>query len=206
LIFLFRQTFLGKHKSSQTIHCQLFTEIKQEPSLVLLHQSLHYDFSSFHVVNNFIRFPLPDKNGHLLALDLQPALKFDLIHTENVWPQLRPIQKYWQSFFPSGGEIPKEAKSFFSPGFLWTRLPLSKESDMMISDFLKPAFAEYLALYIDLIKNSESVSKERALKILEGQKNYINYRSTKDPARAMLTRLYGNDWTETYINEVLFNV
>ena len=151
---------------------------------------------------DFVTLP----KGHLLALDLQPALKFDSLHTQVVWPRLLSIHKYWQSVLPSGGAIPTEAQSFFSPGFLWSRLPLSKESDTMISDFLKPAFAEYLALYIDLIKNSEAVSKERALKILEGQKNYINYRSTKDPARAMLTRLYGNDWTETYINEVLFNV
>ena len=43
-------------------------------------------------------------------------------------------------------------------------------------------------------------------KILDGQKSYLNYRSKKDPARGMLTRYYGKDWTEKYIHNVLFKI
>ncbi len=167
---------------------------------LLIHPSNYYELPFFGA--DFVTLP----NGHLLALDLQPALKCDPKHTEYVWSRLLPIHEYWQSFFPFGGDIPKEAAPFFSPGFLWTRLPLSNDSDSLISDFLRPAFAKYLSLYIDLIQRSESLPIERSLKILEGQKAYLNYRSTKDPARGMLSRFYGNDWTEDYIKKVLFNI
>ena len=149
---------------------------------------------------DFVTLP----NGHLLALDLQPALKMDISHTENVWSDLIPIHDRWQALLPFGGPIPKEAEPFFSPGFLWTRLPLNKESDCIIAEVIRPAFREYLYLYIKLINQSSIVSNNLSQQLLEGQKAYINYRSTKDPARAMLTRFYGKDWTEEYINKVLF--
>ncbi len=151
---------------------------------------------------DFVTLP----NGHLLALDLQPALKMDPIHTNKVWNKLLPLHSKWQQLLPSGGSIPKEAEPYFSPGFLWTRLPLNQESDTIISDVIRPAFREYLNLYIELIKASKAVSDERALKILKGQQLYINYRSKKDPARAMLSRFYGEEWTENYIQKVLFDL
>ncbi len=160
----------------------------------------HYELPFFGA--DFVTLP----SGHLLALDLQPALKDDQIHNESVWPTLLKIHERWKDFFPSGGPIPKEAESFFSPAFLWTRLPLGSEGDQIISEHLRPAFQEYLQFYVELIKDSKTVSKERSLKILSGQKSYINYRAKKDPARGMLSRFFGNDWTERYINEVLFDL
>ena len=43
-----------------------------------------------------------------------------------------PLHTRWQKLLPSGGAIPKEAQSFFSPGFLWTRLPLNDNSDKVV--------------------------------------------------------------------------
>ncbi len=214
--FLYKQTVTGSSRNSIKVttstwacRCSKINKIRAacidgEDSFsvfnLLIHPSNYYELPFFGA--DFVTLP----NGHLIALDLQPALKSDLIHTKDVWSRLIPIHKYWQSIFPSGGDIPKEAESFFSPGFLWTRLPLSTESDNLIVDCLRPAFAQYLSLYIDLVKVSTLVSDERASKILAGQNDYINYRSKKDPARLMLKRIYGLDWTEEYINNVLFNL
>ncbi len=167
---------------------------------LLIHPSHHYDLPFFGA--DFVTLP----NGHLLALDLQPVLKADILHTNDVWSRLIPIHNQWQSLLPSGGQIPKEAESFFSPAFLWTRLPLGNKSDRTITKVIKPAFIEYLSFYIKLLKSSVKVSSERSLQLLEGQKSYITYRSTKDPARGMLTRFYGKDWTEDYIHKVLFQI
>ena len=73
--------------------------------------------------------------GHLLALDLQPALKGDKDHTDKVWSQLMPIFERWQALLPGGGPIPEEAQPYFSPGFLWTRIPLGEEGDASVADF-----------------------------------------------------------------------
>lgn len=145
-------------------------------------------------------------NGHLIALDFQPAIKSDPQHTNKVWDMLMPLHKHWQSLLPPGGPIPEEAKSYFSPCFLWTRLPLGEEGEDFINNVITKAYDDYLSLYIDLLLQSKEISNERSLVILEGQKKYMKYRSDKDPARGMLGRIFGSNWTESYINDVLFDL
>jgi len=151
---------------------------------------------------DFVSLP----NGHLIALDLQPALKNDIIHTQNVWKKLKSIHSIWQSKLPSGGSIPEEASHFFSPGFLWSRIPLGDEGDNLIKNVIKPAFNDYLTFFLDLVENSKKVSKARSLIILEGQKQYMRYRAKKDPAKGMLKGFFGSTWTENYINNILFDL
>ena len=151
---------------------------------------------------DFVTLP----NGHLLALDLQPVLKSERLHTEDVWDKLLPIHKRWQSLLPEGGDIPTEAKPYFSPGFLWTRLPLDEDINLTIEEVIRPAFKEYLSLYLQLASKAEAVSKDFSGRLKVGQKSYLDYRSLKDPARGMLTRFYGKKWTEEYIQKVLFNM
>ena len=50
------------------------------------------------------------------------------------------------------------------------------------------------------------VSPDRCKQLLLGQKLYYNYRAEKDPARGMLSRFHGSEWTESYIHEVLFDL
>ena len=144
--------------------------------------------------------------GHLLALDLQPALKTDAQHTKGVWDRLLPIFERWQQRLPGGGPIPEEAQPYFSPGFLWTRIPLGSEGDALIEEAVKPAFRDYLELYLQLVQEAEEVSSERSAELLAGQKRYTAYRAEKDPARGMLTRFHGSEWTEAYIHGVLFDL
>lgn len=144
--------------------------------------------------------------GHLLALDLQPALKSDSQHTKEVWNYLLPLYEKWNKLLPSGGPLPKEAESYFSPGLLWTRIPLGDEGNQLINNVIQPAFQEYLSLFWALMIKARKVSKERSLLISSGQKNYMNYRAYKDPARGLLQKFYGVEWTENYIHKVLFNL
>lgn len=166
------------------------------------------------VINPSCRFDLPFfgadlvtlPNGHLLALDLQPVDKGDSKHTEPVWERLLPIFERWKRELPDGGPIPDEAKPYFSPAFLWTRIPLGPEGDDLINRVIRPAFQDYLKLYLSLEKDAEPVDDDRAHLLLKGQKRYTAYRAEKDPARGMLTRFYGSEWTEAYIHDVLFDL
>ncbi len=145
-------------------------------------------------------------NGHLIALDLQPALKSDATHTEHVWSRLTPLFERWRRELPDGGPIPEEAQPFFSPCFLWTRLPLGDEGDALIEKAVMPAYLDYLHLYLDLVKEATSVSSDREQNLLSGQRKYTAYRSEKDPARGMLGRFHGPEWTENFIHGVLFDL
>jgi len=40
--------------------------------------------------------------------------------------------------------------------------------------------------------------------LINGQNNYLQYRRDNDPARPMLTSLFGKEFTESLIKEVLF--
>ena len=160
----------------------------------------HYDLPFFGA--DLVTLP----NGHLLALDLQPALKDDREHTERVWERLIPLHQRWQEALPDGGAIPAEAEPYFSPGFLWTRLPLGDEGDRLIAEVVQPAFQDYLSLYLELVEAADAVSEARSAQLLEGQRRYTAYRSAKDPARGMLTRFHGGEWTEAYIHDVLFDL
>ncbi|RPF80973.1 MAG: phycoerythrobilin:ferredoxin oxidoreductase, partial [Synechococcus sp. TMED20] len=105
-----------------------------------------------------------------------------------------------------GGPIPEEAQPYFSPAFLWTRLPLGEEGDRIIESIVRPAFNDYLNLYLELTSEAEAVSAERQQHLLAGQRRYTTYRAEKDPARGMLTRFHGGEWTEAYIHNVLFDL
>ena len=65
---------------------------------------------------------------------MQPAIKSDPQHTNKVWDRLMPLHQHWQSLLPPGGPIPEEAKCYFSPCFLWTRLPLGEEGEGFINN------------------------------------------------------------------------
>jgi len=145
-------------------------------------------------------------NGHLIALDLQPALKEDKIHTQHIWDKLISLHSIWQSKLPPGGDIPQEARQYFSPGFLWSRIPLGEEGDQLINKIIKPAFNDYLNFFLELVNDAKEISKERSLKLLNGQKKYMRYRAQKDPARGMLSGFFGKLWTERYINNILFDL
>ncbi len=162
--------------------------------------SIKYDMPFFGA--DFVSLP----SGYLLALDFQPVLKHDKKHTEFVWERLIPLHKKWQQKLPSGGPIPDAAKEFFSPAFLWTRLPDCDTSRQLICNILRPAFNEYLNLYLELLLIAPQVDSYRSNLLRKGQMNYLTYRSSKDPARPMLTRLYGRDWSESYIHKTLFDL
>ena len=160
----------------------------------------NYDLPFFGA--DFVTLP----NGHLIALDLQPALKDDMVHTQYFMEKLKSIHAFWQTRLPLGGTIPLEARQYFSPGFLWSRIPLGAEGDQLISQIIKPAFDDYLNLFLDLVMDAKKISLERSSIILNGQKKYMRYRAENDPARGMLRGFFGNIWTENYINNILFKL
>ena len=214
--FLFRESFFGSSSNPKKViletwglktekirqarcACLQAGEITSVMNLVISPFN-NYDLPFFGA--DFVTLP----SGHLIALDLQPALKDDLIHTKYVLGKLKSIHANWQSKLPSGGDIPSEARQYFSPVFLWTRIPLGEEGDKLISQVIKPAFNDYLKIFLNLLSNAKRISPKRSSNLLKGQKKYMRYRAEKDPARAMLRSFFGNLWTESYINNILFDL
>ena len=124
-----------------------------------------------------------------------------------------------QEVLPWGEEIPPAALRYFSPCALWTRLVGSDDCDALsiIRNEVFVAFCDYLDLYLEMMndvknnsdgKDSESESDEVLLveACTQGHRDYLDYRMTNDPARPMLKRLYGDEYTEDVISNVLFRM
>ena len=167
-------------------------------------------------------------NKHLVAIDFQPVLPFNN-DNESLFPErystieskLKSIHAKYQlgdnAKLPWGGDIPLQAQRFFSPFALWTRLSGDDAVDK-VNTIVWDAFQDYLNLYMDFINEvqkhvndgelmvdtSISENSDRSNYVLTGQSDYIDYRRANDPARPMLQRLYGDDWTERVIAEILF--
>jgi len=101
--------------------------------------------------------------------------------------------------------MPDDVARFFSPGLIWSRLPKEKDSDFLIANQLYETFKEYLKLYLKTLFESEEVDYGLQQELIKGQNNYLNYRKDKDPARPMLYGLFGKEFTESLINEILFS-
>tara|TARA_Y100001968_G_scaffold89703_1_gene80705 strand:- start:274 stop:1050 length:777 start_codon:yes stop_codon:yes gene_type:complete len=214
--FLFRESLLGSKSNPKKViletwglktkkirkarcACLQAGEITSVMNLVISPFN-NYDLPFFGA--DFVSLP----NGHLIALDLQPALQNDISHTKYVSQKLKSIHANWQPKLPSGGDIPSEARQYFSPGFLWSKIPLGEEGDQLIRQVVKPAFDDYLTFFLDLVITANRISPERSSMLLNGQKKYMRYRARKDPARGMLRGFFGDLWTEDYINNILFDL
>ncbi|EME26592.1 Phycoerythrobilin:ferredoxin oxidoreductase [Galdieria sulphuraria] len=140
--------------------------------------------------------------GHLIALDMQPL--FHTIEYQNKYSlQLQPIYEKYSSLLPWGGDLPEDAKPFFSPCFLWSR----PSQDEVIETHVWDAFQEYLELYLKFVNHAVHIQDKQLLELIKSRHlAYIQYRAEKDPARGMFTRFYGSEWTEEYIHGFLFDL
>eukprot|EP00978_Attheya_sp_CCMP212_P029751 scaffold106810_cov57-Attheya_sp.AAC.2 len=148
---------------------------------------------------------------HLIAMDFQPtgSLSGQLSLPTDVEERFKELhQKHTASgALPWGGEIPEPAQRYFSPYAIWTRLkgPLD-----VIEQNVYPAFCDYVDLYIEYASSyscassGDDATNDDDQQDKDGQASYLNYRRTNDPARPMLKRLYGEEWTERLIETVLF--
>ena len=120
--------------------------------------------------------------------------------------ELQHIREKYYTTLEWGGEIPDQAKRFFSEYALWTRLS-GDGSVTTIRSTVRDAFCDYLQVYLKLAKTIETrnfnesfYSQERK----DGQQSYLNYRRSNDPARPMLKALFGEETAERLIGEVFF--
>ena len=140
--------------------------------------------------------------GHLIALDMQPLFQTDAYKAKYSEPLMETFHAY-QAHLPWGGDFPEEAQAFFSPAFLWTRPERTETVETHVFD----AFQDYLKTYIGFVEQAEPAKDaEKLAAIKRSHLAYARYRAEKDPARGMLTRFYGPEWTEAYIHGFLFDL
>ena len=141
---------------------------------------------------------------HLLVLDFQPSIELER-QFKNEWlDKLLKIKNNFYHQFPFKQEMSQEFSKFFSPALIWMKLPKQTESDYLISNQLFDVFKEYFNLYFDVLYKTKKVDEDLKSEIVKGQSFYLRFRKDKDPARPMLNTLFGSDFTETLLSDILF--
>ena len=149
---------------------------------------------------DFVSLP----NSHLLVLDFQPSLKIEDQYSNKLLEKLIKLKNRCHASLPLAEKMSSDVARFFSPGLIWSKLPKEDSSDFLIADQLYNSFTEYLTLYLEILFESEEANPELQKELRNGQNNYLDYRRDKDPARPMLSSLFGKEFTESLIKEVLF--
>ena len=149
---------------------------------------------------DFVSLP----NSHLLVLDFQPSLKIENQYSNKLLEQLLKLKNRCHSSLPIAEKMSADLTRFFSPGLIWSKLPKEERSDILIANELYDSFTEYLKLYLEILFEIKEANVNLQKELINGQNNYLQYRTDNDPARPMLSSLFGRDFTESLIREVLF--
>ncbi len=149
---------------------------------------------------DFVTLP----NMHLLVLDFQPSLPLEKQFDSDLLSQIIDLKNKFHLIVPRAEKMSSDIDKFFSPGLIWSKLPKSVQSEHLIEGQVYNSFIEYLDLYLKILFESDPVKSNLQTDINMGQKVYLQYRKEKDPAKPMLINLFGKDFTEGLINNVLF--
>ena len=207
------ESFYGSKKNQKKVNLLNWATVSERIILsrALCIKSLDYSVLNFLIVPNsiynmpFLGLDFVSLPGyHLLVLDFQPSIKFEKQFNKKWFNKLLQIKKNFHQQFPLKEEMSKKFSRFFSPGLIWMKLPKQEGSDLLISNQLFDVFREYLNLYFSVLYKAKAVSDDFKSEIIKGQKLYLNFRKDEDPARPMLNSLFGSDFTESLINDILF--
>ena len=213
--FSYKESNYGSKKSKKNVN--LFTWGVTHEKRINFARAVCINSPSYSVLN-FLIIPNTSYNipflgvdfvslpkSHLLVLDFQPSLKVEKQFNSELLEKLKNHKKSCHLSLPVAEKMSEDVARFFSPGLIWSRLTKEKDSDYLIENQLYHAFKEYLNLYLKTLFESNEVSKGLQQDLINGQNDYLNFRRDKDPARPMLSGLFGKDFTESLINKILFS-
>ena len=149
---------------------------------------------------DFVSLP----TSHLIVLDFQPSLNIQNQFSPELLEKLIKLKQSCHLKLPIAEKMSEDVAKFFSPGVIWSKLLKEEYSDHLIACQLYSSFKEYLNLYLRILFESGEVNKNEEQELINGQNSYLKYRRENDPAKPMLSNLFGRDFTESLIEKVLF--
>ena len=212
--YLYKESTYGSKNSKKNVN--LFTwgatdNLRIQFARAVCINSPNYSVLNFLIIPNtiynipffgvdFVSLP----NSHLLVLDFQPSLNLEKQFSNELIQKLIKLKQLCHASLPIAEKMSDDVARFFSPGLIWSKLPKEETSEYLIANQLYNSFTEYLKLYLEILFESNEVNAKLQTELIIGQNKYLKYRRDKDPARPMLSSLFGKEFTESLIQEVLF--
>lgn len=144
---------------------------------------------------------------HLCIVDFQPVTKTE--HAEYSFDHLlEPIRSQYPSL---QGEMTDRFyhpdDSFFSKQMLLGRHNQRDEeytAKSMVYDDLYPAYQQYVQQHVQLVRQPAASGSPTREAVAACHEAYDTYSAARDPAHALLGRLFGQDWADDYVYDILF--
>jgi len=211
--YSYRETTYGSNKTNQNVKLLTWAGKSERINFcrsVCINSPSYCVFNFLIIPNSKYNIPflgidfvsLP--NYHLIVLDFQPSLHISKQFDKDLLKELLTIKDEFHQKVPMAAKMSEQIAKFFSQGVIWSKLPKDEISENLISNNLYHTFQKYLDLYLNILHRAKEVDLEVQKELIQGQINYLEYRKSKDPARPMLKVLFGEIFTESLINNLLF--
>ena len=94
-----------------------------------------------------------------------------------------------------------DEKRHFSSEMLFGR----DEKEDFVDEELFPAFERSMQAHLKMLRALPS-DDDNAKHVLSGQASYDSYSSVRDPAMTLFTKMFGEDWANSYVYDFLFDL
>jgi phycocyanobilin:ferredoxin oxidoreductase len=131
----------------------------------------------------------------MIAADLSPTLPPGPARQAQLGPLAAAHER--RPALPSGGELPGWCIDWFSPYFLYTRVPPEQAADAA------NAFRDMVNAFVQIVR-STAPSVEHLTAVAAAQDGYAEAHRTDDKGLRMLANIFGAAWAERYLHTVLF--
>lgn len=135
---------------------------------------------------------------HLAVVDFQPLHSTEADHDVPYSHLQQPIQSRYPSLQGKMSKRFYDETQFFSNHMLFARF----EDEAVVENELFPAFQQYVHAHVnDLVKTVEPKGTP-----WNRHAAYDAYSAKRDPATAMFEKMFGKEWSDSYVQEFLFSM
>jgi 15,16-dihydrobiliverdin:ferredoxin oxidoreductase len=160
----------------------------------VIYPSYDYDLPLLGI--DFLAF---GKKKILVVLDFQPLFRDEDYLTKYIEP-MRSIRDQYPDL---AQDLPMkfyDANQYFSPYLLFAKT----DAETVVKQ-LFPAYQEFIKLYWQLLETAQPLTSEAdKQRIIAAQKDYDQYSAERDPASGLFSSYFGQEWSEKFLHEFLF--
>lgn len=149
---------------------------------------------------DFLQFNNATK--HLTVVDMQPIHSCEEHHDFTYSHVLQSIRDLYPSLQHRMSSRFYDENQFFSQQMLLGR---GEDGPDYVWKDLFPAYKDYVKTHLELVQKSLHRYKDKKFdQVLTHHKAYDNYSSVRDPAHGLLKAIFGKDYADAFVYDVLF--
>ena len=137
---------------------------------------------------------------HVVAIDFQPQSDSSEYCNMNAYTGNVEVFTKWKSRY-SDSTLPSDVSRYFSPYVIWRKAPHSNLDELTSYG---DCFRDYLTCYCQALSKAEYSPTPEAERRF--QREYLEYRIREDPAKNILNRCFGKEWTHEALTRCFFPI